>query len=106
MGAILDYDSPSSCYNRAPWGSYNSNELFSKTNVSIGMSIYEVEYIEGLLQALNTLFIDIAKSMSKINEAIPRLIDNHLRNMVGIHIDRTTLPKLEKQDALPYEKIP
>lgn len=88
------------------WGFITQMNRSQRQMVVLARQIYEIEYIEGLLQALNTLSIDIAESMSKINEAISRLIDNHLRNMVGMHIDETTLQKLEKQDALPYEKIP
>lgn len=74
--------------------------------VVLERQIYEIEYIEGLLQALNTLSVDIVESMSKINETISHLIINHLHNMDDMHIDETTLPKLEKQDTLPNEKIP
>lgn len=88
------------------WGFITQMNRAQRQMVVLARQIYEIEYIEGLLQALNTLSIDIAESMSKINEAISRLIDNHLRNMDGMHIDETTLQKLEKQDALPYEKIP
>ena len=88
------------------WGFITQMNRAQRQMVVLARQIYEVEYIEGLLQALNTLSVDIGESMSKINEAISHLIDNHLRNMDGIHIDETTLQKLEKQDALPYEKIP
>lgn len=88
------------------WGFITQRNRSQRQMVVLARHIYEIEYIEGLLQALNTLSVDIGESMSKINEAISRLIDNHLRNMVGMHIDETTLQKLEKQDALPYEKIP
>lgn len=88
------------------WGFITQMNRSQRQMVVLARQIYEVEYIEGLLQALNTLSVDIAESMSKINKAISRLIDNHLRNMDSMHIDETTLQKLEKQDALPYEKIP
>ncbi len=88
------------------WGFITQMNRSQRQMVVLARQIYEVEYIEGLLQALNTLSVDIGESMSKINEAISHLIDNHLRNMDGMHIDETTLQKLEKQDALPYEKIP
>lgn len=88
------------------WGFITQMNRAQRQMVVLARHIYEIEYIEGLLQALNTLSVDIGESMSKINEAISRLIDNHLRNMIGMHIDETTLQKLEKQDALPYEKIP
>lgn len=88
------------------WGFITQMNRAQRQMVVLARQIYEIEYIEGLLQALNTLSVDIGESMSKINEAISHLIDNHLRNMDGIHIDETTLQKLEKQDALPYEKIP
>lgn len=88
------------------WGFITQMNRAQRQMVVLARQIYEIEYIEGLLQALNTLSVDIGESMSKINEAISRLIDNHLRNMDGMSIDETLLQKLEKQDALPYEKIP
>lgn len=88
------------------WGFITQMNRAQRQMVVLARQIYEIEYIEGLLQALNTLSVDIGESMSKINEAISRLIDNHLRNMDGMPIDETLLQKLEKQDALPYEKIP
>lgn len=88
------------------WGFITQRNRSQRQMVVLARQIYEVEYIKGLLQALNTLSIYIGESMSKINEAISHLIDNHLRNMDGMHIDETTLQKLEKQDAFTYEKIP
>lgn len=88
------------------WGFITQMNRAQRQMVVLARHIYEIEYIEGLLQALNTLSVDIGESMSKINEAISHLIDNHLRNMDGMHIDETVLQKLERQDALPYEKIP
>lgn len=44
--------------------------------------------------------------MSKINDAISRLIDNHLRNMDNMRLDEKDLSKIEKQNALPIEQIP
>ena len=88
------------------WGFITQMNRAQRQMVVLARHICEIEYIEGLLQALNTLSVDIGESMSKINEAISRLIDNHLHNMDGMHIDEMTLQKLEKQDALPYEKIP
>lgn len=88
------------------WGFITQMNRAQRQMVVLARQIYEIEYIEGLLQALNTLSVDIGESMSKINEAISRLIDNHLHNMEGMRIDETLLQKLEKKDALPYEKIP
>lgn len=88
------------------WGFITQMNRAQRQMVVLARQIYEIEYIEGLLQALNTLSVNIEESMSKINEAISHLIDNHLRNMDGMRIDETVLQKLEKQDALPYEKIP
>ena len=88
------------------WGFITQMNRAQRQMVVLARQIYEIEYIEGLLQALNTLSVDIGESMSKINEAVSRLIDNHLRNMSSMYIDETILQKLEKLDALPYEKIP
>lgn len=88
------------------WGFITQMNRAQRQMVVLARHIYEIEYIEGLLQALNTLSVDIAESMSKVNDAISRLIDNHLHSMNSMHIDEAHLQKLEKQDALPFEKIP
>lgn len=77
-----------------------------KQLVILANQLYEIEYIEGLLLGLNTLSIDVKDSMTKINNAISRLIDNHINNMFIKKIDENKLADIEKQNALPIDKIP
>lgn len=88
------------------WGFITQMNRAQRQMVVISNKIHEIKYTEGLLQALNTLSVDIGESMSKINDAISRLIDNHLHNMDSMKIDETNLSKIEKQNALPIEQIP
>ena len=88
------------------WGFITQMNRAQRQMVVISNKIHEIKYTEGLLQALNTLSVDIGESMSKINDAISRLIDNHLHNMDIMKIDETNLSKIEKQNALPIEQIP
>lgn len=88
------------------WGFITQMNRAQRQMVVISNKIHEIKYTEGLLQALNTLSVDIGESMSKINDAISRLIDNHLHNMDTMKIDETNLSKIEKQNALPIEQIP
>lgn len=88
------------------WGFITQMNRAQRQMVVISNKIHEIKYTEGLLQALNTLSVDIGESMSKINDAISRLIDNHLHNMDTMKIDETNLSKIEKQYALPIEQIP
>lgn len=88
------------------WGFITQMNRAQRQMVVISNKIHEIKYTEGLLQALNTLSVDIGESMSKINDAISRLIDNHLHNMDTMKIDEINLSKIEKQNALPIEQIP
>lgn len=88
------------------WGFITQMNRAQRQMVVLSNKIHEIKYTEGLLQALNTLSVDIGESMSKINDAISRLIDNHLRNMDSMRLDEEDLSKIEKQNALPIEQIP
>lgn len=88
------------------WGFITQMNRAQRQMVVLSNKIHEIKYTEGLLQALNTLSVDIGESMSKINDAISRLIDNHLRNMDNMRLDEKDLSKIEKQNALPIEQIP
>lgn len=88
------------------WGFITQMNRAQRQMVVLSNKIHEIKYTEGLLQALNTLSVDIGESMSKINDAISHLIDNHLRNMDSMRLDEKDLSKIEKQNALPIEQIP
>lgn len=88
------------------WGFITQMNRAQRQMVVLSNKIHEIKYTEGLLQALNTLSVDIGESMSKINDAISHLIDNHLRNMDSMRLDEKDLFKIEKQNALPIEQIP
>lgn len=88
------------------WGFITQMNRAQRQMVVLSNKIHEIKYTEGLLQALNILSVDIGESMSKINDAILRLIDNHLRNMDSMRLDEEDLSKIEKQNALPIEQIP
>lgn len=88
------------------WGFITQMNRAQRQMVVLSNKIHEIKYTEGLLQALNTLSVDIGESMSKINDAISRLIDNHLRNMDSMRLDEKDLSQIEKQNALPIEQIP
>lgn len=88
------------------WGFITQMNRAQRQMVVISNKIHEIKYTEGLLQALNTLSVNVGESMSKINAAISRLIDNHLHNMDSMKIDEANLSKIEKQNALPIEQIP
>lgn len=87
------------------WGFITQMNRSQRQMVFLAHQIHEIKYTEGLLQALNTLSIDINESMRKINEAISRLIDNHLHNLSSLHINENELMKLEKKDAPPIDKL-
>lgn len=88
------------------WGFITQMNRAQRQMVVLSNKIHETKYTEGLLQALNTLSVDIGESMSKINDAISRLIDNHLHNMDSMRLDEKEFSKIEKQNALPIEQIP
>lgn len=88
------------------WGFITQMNRSQRQLVILANQIYEIEYIEGLLLALNTLSVDVGDSMVKINNAISRLIDNHINNMFIKKMDENKLADIEKQNSLPVDKIP
>lgn len=87
------------------WGFITQMNRAQRQMVILAKQIYEIEYIEGLLLTLNTLSVDINESMRKVNEAIDKLIDNHLKYDCEPLKNEESLKCETKKDAMPYETI-
>ena len=61
--------------------------------------MHEIQYIEGLLQSINTLSIDINSSRSNINSAVLSLFESHLDIIKSISTyDEKRIISDEKKD--------
>ena len=87
------------------WGFVTQMNRAQRQMVIIAKQIHEIKYTEGLLITLNTLSVDIGESMSKINIAINRLIDNHLGVDDKFLKDEDLLKQEMQKDSMPYEKV-
>lgn len=87
------------------WGFITQMNRAQRQMVILAKQIYEIEYTEGLLLTLNTLSVDINESMRKVNEAIDKLIDNHLKYDCEPLKNEESLKCETKKDAMPYETI-
>ena len=67
-------------------------------------NIHNVEYIEGLLLSLNTLSPSIENAVKRINEAIDRLLTNHL-SIKDATINEESILKEEKKDLVPLDTV-
>lgn len=72
--------------------------------VMLAENIHNVEYIEGLLLSLNTLSPSIENAVKRINEAIDRLLTNHL-SIKDATINEESILKEEKKDLVPLDTV-
>lgn len=72
--------------------------------VVLAKYMHEIKYIEGLLVSINSLSLDIDASMKRVNMAIDRLLDNHLKISSSLrNIDENSILIEEKKDVIPYD---
>lgn len=72
--------------------------------VSISKYIHDIKYIEGILLAINNLSVDIDDSMKRINNALDKLLDRHLKGeKEQLHED--DLKILENKDSIPTTQV-
>jgi len=68
--------------------------------------IHEIKYIEGLLISINSLSLNISESTERVNNAINRLLENHLnRNITSVDITENNVIKEENKDTIPIETV-
>lgn len=73
--------------------------------VVLAKHIHNVKYVEGLLLSLNRLAPDINNAIKRINDAIDKLVDNHL-NLGGSSIfEENVIKKEEGKDNIPLDTI-
>lgn len=72
----------------------------------IAKHIHEIKYIEGLLLSINSLSLNINESTERVNNAINRLLENHLnRNSTSNEITEETIIKEENKDSVPIDIV-
>jgi hypothetical protein len=72
----------------------------------IAKHIHEIKYIEGLLLSINSLSLNINESTERVNNAINRLLQNHLnRNSISNEITEETILKEENKDSVPIDIV-
>lgn len=87
------------------WGFVTLMHRVQRQLVTLAKQIHEIEYVEGLLLTTNTLSTNINESMSKVNLAIEKLLENHLNYDGSTLTEELLLEKEEKKDAMPYEEV-
>lgn len=71
--------------------------------IVLAKSIHKVEYVQGLLLAINKLSPNVEDGIIRINKALDKLIDNHLSEK-EISTEEDIL-KEEKKDVVPVESL-
>lgn len=71
----------------------------------LARQIHEIEYVEGLLLTTNTLSTNINESTNKVNMAIEKLLENHLKYNDSASVEEALLEKEDNKDAMPYEVV-
>lgn len=72
--------------------------------VTITKEIHNLDYVELLLLAMNTLSSDVSQSMSRVNDAIDKIVEKHI-NYKSDALKEENLLKEEKKDSIPYDKL-
>lgn len=68
--------------------------------------IHEIKYIEGLLLSINSLSLNINDSTERVNNAINRLLENHLnRNSKSEEITENSVINEENKDSVPIDIV-
>jgi hypothetical protein len=68
--------------------------------------IHEIKYIEGLLLSINSLSLNISDSTERVNNAISRLLENHLnRNSTSSEITEHSVITEENKDSVPIDLV-
>lgn len=69
--------------------------------------IHNINYIEGLMLALNQLAPDISNSVYRLNKSIDKIIDNQLIIRDQVRCDEEKLKLIEKKDndVIPTEAL-
>jgi len=72
----------------------------------IAKHIHEIKYIEGLLISTNSLSLNINESTKRVNQAIDRLLENHLnRNSTSDSITEKNIIQEENKDTVPIDIV-
>lgn len=85
------------------WGFIFQMNRAQRQLISISNNIHSINYIQGLLLAINNLSPDINDSMSRVNSALDKVISNHLnRKVISEEID---IIKEENKDKIEIENL-
>lgn len=85
------------------WGFIFQLNRAQRQLVVIAKSIHSVEYVQGLLLAINNLSPSIEDAIIRINSALDKLIDNHL-SQEDVSTE-SGLVKEENKDSLPIDSV-
>lgn len=72
--------------------------------VAIAKYIHDIEYTEEIMQAINSLSIDIDDSMKRINNSMDRLLERHLACNLN-YLEETSLKEQEDKRLIPAEQV-
>lgn len=81
---------------------YQANRA-QRLGILIANKIHSIEYVQGLLLSINTLAPNIEDSITRVNAALDRLIDNHLSQKEK-DVEANLL-KEEDKDKLPVDAV-
>lgn len=85
------------------WGFIFQMNRAQRQLVVLAKSIHSVEYVQGLLLAINNLSPSIEDAIIRINSALDKLIDNHL-SQEDVSTE-SGLIKEENKDSLPIDSV-
>lgn len=79
----------------------------SKISIELSTRLFNIHYLEGLMQMSNSLAISPEESIKRLDKAMGMLMDNYLTQVKDNHITEKDIAKLEMTElkSNPYWKI-
>jgi len=85
------------------WGFIFQMNRAQRQLIAISNNIHSVNYIQGLLLSINNLSLDINDGITRVNNALDKIISNHLnRRLITNEKD---IKNEEEKDSLEFDKV-
>ena len=79
----------------------------SKISIELSTRLFNIHYLEGLMQMSNSLSISPEESIKRLDKTMNMLVDNYLAQVKDNHVTENDIEKLEMTElkSNPYWKI-
>lgn len=101
---LLPYSFPVPVLGALLWGFITQINRIQRQLTVLARHIHEIEYIEGLILAINNISMNQERAIERVNNAIDRLMDNHFHiSRQDSLYDEDRIEREEKKDPQPTQ---